>query len=85
MLVEEIKREGEMRSLMLEEEYQDYQGALKNGYFDSNTLPPNSRYESFFQIAVPKAFEKELKCLFISVDFGGETHTFCFECAKSKH
>jgi hypothetical protein len=76
----EVEIQGQIRSDMIESEYQNYKCAMQHNYFDSNTLLPQSVYNSVFQIDISPKIEKQLEHLFVNVDFGGERHTFCFYC-----
>lgn len=53
---------------------------LKNYYFDSNTVHPNSQYGANFQIEVPREIEADLEYLLFTYDLDGETHTFRYYC-----
>ena len=82
--LEQVTRDGQARKALITNEYENYESSYNHHYFDSNTLLPQTCYESFFHIAIPKDIEKNLEYLFVNVDLGGERHTFCFYCAHPK-
>lgn len=81
--MQQVNLQSQARSAMIEDEYQDYEFAIKNNYFDSNTLFPNDLNERIFQISVPKNIENQLEYIFVNLDISGERHTFCFYCANN--
>lgn len=78
--VRQANRDAFIRNVAIDSSLAHAEDKLTYCYFDSTTIFPNERFESGFQIEVPKHIEHDLQYLYFTFDLGSESHTFSFYC-----
>jgi len=76
----QVYEDASLRTSLIEQEYIDGEYAVKNFYFDSNTVFPNTIYGANFYVDVPRQLERGIQYIFVNFYIENELHTFCFMC-----
>lgn len=80
--IREAQEDAHIRNTVILGDAAAWETNLRQNYFDSSTIAPDSIYGANIQIDIPRQIEKELEYLVFTVNVGEEAHSFCFYCSR---